>query len=264
MTDYQHILVERDGPVGTVWLNRPERMNALYTPVFEEFLDAIDGLAKDPEVRVVVISGKGRGFCAGGDIQLDVSQVGRWDATTTIYENEIGHRMVLDLIEMPKPVIARVNGPAVGGGCDLALACDIVIASEDAGFGEFWIRRGLTPAMGGAYFLPRLVGTHLAKQILFTGELVSATRAAEIGMINAVVPAEELDRAVAEMATRLAAMPTLAVRQVKKMVEASFDVTLADHLETTTHTAFFLSKTEDYAEGVAAFEERREPSFKGR
>jgi 2-(1,2-epoxy-1,2-dihydrophenyl)acetyl-CoA isomerase len=264
MSEYEHILLEREGPIATLWLNRPQRMNSLYTPVFEEFEDAVARVAKDDEARVLVVAGKGRAFCAGGDIKLDVSEVGKWDAARTLHENEIGHRMVQDLLELPKPVIARVQGAAVGGGCDLALACDIVIASTEGSFGEFWIRRGLTPGMGGAHFLPRLVGVHIAKQILFTGELVTAERAAAIGMINAVVAPEELDAEVAKMAAQLANMPTVTIRAVKRLVDSSFDMTLADHLESATYMAHFVSKTDDYAEGIAAFEEKREPRFRGR
>jgi 2-(1,2-epoxy-1,2-dihydrophenyl)acetyl-CoA isomerase len=264
MREYEHLVLEQDGRVATLSLNRPERMNSLYTPVFEEFVDALELLRDDASVRVVVVTGKGRAFCAGGDIKLDVAEVGEWDASRMIYENEIAHRMILGLRDLPKPVIARVNGVAVGGGCDLALACDIVIASTDAKFGEFWIRRGLTPGMGGAHMLPRLVGTHRAKQLLFTGELVDAERAAEMGMINAAVAPEDLDEEVGRMAAHLANMPTVTIRAVKKLVDSAFDMTLQDHLHLTTYSAHFVSQTEDYAEGVAAFQEKREPDFKGR
>ena len=261
---YEHILLEREGPIATLSLNRPERLNALYTPVFEEFVDAVEALGGDASVRVVIVTGEGRAFCAGGDIDLDVAKVGEWDPATMIYENEVAHRMIFGLLGLPKPVIARVNGPAVGGGCDLALACDIVIASTDASFGEFWIRRGLTPGMGGAYFLPRLVGTHLAKQILFTGELVEAQRAADIGMINLAVAPDDLDAEVIKLATHLAGMPTIAIRAVKKLVDSAFDMGLAEHFHTTTYAAHFVSQTQDYAKGVAAFKEKREPNFQGR
>jgi 2-(1,2-epoxy-1,2-dihydrophenyl)acetyl-CoA isomerase len=262
--EYEHLLLERDGRIARLWLNRPERMNSLYTPVFEEFVDALELLRDDQSARVVVISGKGRAFCAGGDIKLDVAEVGNWDASRMIYENEIAQRMILGIRELPKPVIARLNGVAVGGGCDLALACDIVIGSTHASLGEFWIRRGLTPGMGGAWMLPRLVGTHRAKQILFSGELVPAERAAAIGMINAAVAPDELDAEVDALAAQLANMPTVTIRAVKKLVDSAFDMTLADHFHLTTYSAHFVSQTEDYAEGVAAFQEKREPDFKGR
>jgi 2-(1,2-epoxy-1,2-dihydrophenyl)acetyl-CoA isomerase len=262
--EYEFLLLERDGPVARLWINRPDRLNALYTPVFEEFVDAVAQVRDDREVRVVVVSGKGRAFCAGGDIKLDVAEVGKWDPATLIYENEICHRMIQGLLDLPKPVIGRVNGPAVGGGCDLALACDILIASTDAYLGEFWVRRGLTPGMGGAWFLPRLVGPHLAKQILFTGERVSAERAAQIGMINAAVAPEDLDAEVDALAAQLANMPTITLRAIKKLADSAFEMSLADHFHTTTYSAHFVSQTEDYAEGVAAFEERREPRFRGR
>lgn len=262
--EYEHLLLERDGRIARLWFNRPNSLNSLYTAVFEEFADAMRVLKADHESRVVVLSGKGRAFCAGGDIKLDVSQVGSWDATRMIYENEVAHNMILGLRDLPKPVICRLNGVAVGGGCDIVLACDIVIGSTDASLGEFWIRRGLTPGMGGAYFLPRLVGTMRAKQILFSGELVGAERAAEIGMINAAVAPDQLDAEVDKVAHHLANMPTVTIRAVKKLVDSAFDMNLQDHLHLTTYSGHFVSQTKDYQEGVAAFQEKREPDFKGR
>jgi 2-(1,2-epoxy-1,2-dihydrophenyl)acetyl-CoA isomerase len=262
--EYETIRLEREGPIATVLLNRPDRLNAMYTKLFEEFSDAFEQIRADDSMRVVVITGAGRAFCAGGDIKLDVSQVGSWEPKTMVYENEIGHRMIRDIRQLPRPVIARVNGVAVGGGCDLALACDIVIASTEASFGEFWIRRGLLPGMGGAQMLPFLVGTHRAKELLFTGDRIDAEEAARIGLINRAVAPEELDDAVDAMAQRLANMPTMAIGVIKKMVHNVTDGELESQFQISTAAYHMLSHTEDYAEGVAAFQEKREPVFKGR
>jgi 2-(1,2-epoxy-1,2-dihydrophenyl)acetyl-CoA isomerase len=261
--EYETIRLEREGPVATVLLNRPERLNAMYTKWFEEFSEAFELIRRDDSMRVVVITGAGRAFCAGGDIKLDVSQTGSWDPRTMVYENEIAQRVIRDIRQLPRPVIARVNGVAVGGGCDLALACDIVIASTDASFGEFWIRRGLLPGMGGAQLLPFLVGSHRAKELLFTGERIDAEEAARIGLINRAVAPDALDDAVDTLAARLANMPTMAIGMVKKMVHSVTDAELESQFQVSTSSYHLLSATEDYREGVRAFEEKREPVFKG-
>jgi 2-(1,2-epoxy-1,2-dihydrophenyl)acetyl-CoA isomerase len=262
--EFETLLLQREGPVATVLLNRPERLNAMYTCMFEELAEVFARIRADDSMRVVVLTGAGRAFCAGGDIKLDVSQVGDWSARTMLYENDIAHRVILDIRSLRKPVIARVNGVAVGGGCDLALACDIVIASEDASFGEFWVRRGLIPGMGAAQMLPFLVGTHRAKALLFTGDRIDAVEAERIGLINAVVAPGELDATVGALATRLANMPTMAVGAVKQMVHHVTDRGLSEQFQISAYGYHLLSHTEDYGEGVAAFEERREPRFEGR
>jgi 2-(1,2-epoxy-1,2-dihydrophenyl)acetyl-CoA isomerase len=262
--DYETIRLEREGPVATVMLNRPERLNAMYTRMFEEISEAFAAIRADDSMRVVVVTGAGRAFCAGGDIKLDVSQVGAWEPRTMVYENEIAHRVIRDIRELPRPVIARVNGVAVGGGCDLALACDVVIASTDASFGEFWVRRGLLPGMGGTQFLPFLVGTHRAKELLFTGDRIGADEAARIGLINRAVAPGDLDEAVDALAQRLANMPTMAIGVIKKMVHNVTDAGMEQTFQISTSAYHMLSHTEDYGEGVAAFQEKREPDFNGR
>lgn len=262
--EYETILLERDGAVATLTLNRPDRLNAMYTRLFEEFSEAFALIRAEESLRAVVITGAGRAFCAGGDIKLDVSQVQEWGPRTTLYENEIAHRMIRDIRELPRPVIARVNGPAVGGGCDLALACDIVIASTEASFGEFWVRRGLVTGMGGAQMLPWLVGAHKAKELLFTGDKIDGEEAARIGLVNRTVDPEQLDEEVRVMADRLAAMPTMAIGVAKQMVHSVTDVGLGDRFAVSTYAYHLLSHTDDYAEGVKSFEDRREPRFEGK
>jgi 2-(1,2-epoxy-1,2-dihydrophenyl)acetyl-CoA isomerase len=264
VADFETVRLLRDGDVATVLLNRPERLNAMYTKVFEDFSAAFALIREDETMRAVVVTGAGRGFCAGGDITLDLAEVNGWDTHRHLYENEIGHRMIRDVRELPRPVIAKVNGPAVGGGCDLALACDIVIASTDAVFGEFWVRRGLPTGMGGAQLLPFLVGTHKAKELLFTGDRVDGEEAARIGLVNRTVAPDALDAEVDALARRLAAMPTVAIGVVKKMVHTVTDRELETQFQISTHAYHLLKHTEDHAEGVAAFQESREPVFRGR
>jgi enoyl-CoA hydratase/carnithine racemase len=257
------VAIERDGGVLQLRLDRPDRMNALYQQVYLDMLDGLARAAGDASVRAVVVTGTGeRAFCAGGDMQLDLSAIAHYGPAQLLDECKESQDMVRAIRDLAKPVIARVNGVAVGGGCDLALCCDIVVASTTASFGEFWVRRGIVPDMGGAYWLPRLVGSHRAKELLFTGDRIDAALAAEIGMINRAVPPERLDADVYGLAQRLASMPTLAIGAIKELVNREPD--LDTYFELARHALFTMTHTEDHVEGVAAYMERREPDFRGR
>jgi enoyl-CoA hydratase/carnithine racemase len=226
-------------------------------------LSALAMAGADETIRSVVITGTGdRAFCAGGDMKLDLAVIADYGPTQLLEECKESQDMVRAIRDLPKPVIARVNGVAVGGGCDLALCCDIVIASANASFGEFWVRRGIIPDMGGAYLLPRLVGTHRAKELLFTGDRIDAEEAARIGMINRAVPVDALDDEAYGMARRLANMPTVAIGAIKELVNREPDID--QYLETARHALFTMTHTEDHREGVAAFGQKREPVFRGR
>jgi 2-(1,2-epoxy-1,2-dihydrophenyl)acetyl-CoA isomerase len=261
--EFESVVLERDGAVAQLRLNRPDRLNALYRQLYLDFLEGLDRVAADPTMRALVVTGTGeRAFCAGGDMKLDLAVISDYSPTQLIEECQESQEIVNGVRDLRKPVIARVNGVAVGGGCDLALACDIVIASTEASFGEFWIRRGIIPDMGGAYLLPRLVGTHKAKELLFTGDRIAAGEAAAIGMINRAVAPDELDEAAYGFAARLAAMPTLAIGAIKELIHNEPD--LDGYFAAARHALFTMTSTEDHAEGVAAFAERREPNFQGR
>jgi enoyl-CoA hydratase/carnithine racemase len=261
--EFETVVMERDGGVAQLRLNRPERLNSLIQQVYLDMLSALAMAGADETIRSVVITGTGdRAFCAGGDMKLDLAVIADYGPTQLLEECKESQDMVRAIRDLPKPVIARVNGVAVGGGCDLALCCDIVIASTNASFGEFWVRRGIIPDMGGAYLLPRLVGTHRAKELLFTGDRIDAEEAARIGMINRAVPVDALDEVAYGMARRLANMPTVAIGAIKELVNREPDID--QYLETARHALFTMTHTEDHREGVAAFEQKREPVFRGR
>lgn len=261
--EFETVVLERAGAVAQLRLNRPDRMNSLIQRVYLDMIEGLGLVGVDEELRSLVITGTGeRAFCAGGDMKLDLAVIADYGPTQLLEECKESQDMVRAIRNLAKPVIARVNGVAVGGGCDLALCCDIVIASTSASFGEFWVRRGIIPDMGGGYFLPRLVGSHRAKELLFTGDRISAEEAARINMINRAVAPDALDEDVYGLAGRLANMPTVAIGAIKEMVNA--EPSLDQYLETARHALFLMTHTEDHKEGVAAFEEKREPAFKGR
>ena len=216
----------------------------------------IEDAAGDNSARVLVITATGSAFCAGADVKAMASD-GR--------ELGGGHvNLPLLLHQFDKPVIAAINGVAVGGGLDLALACDIRIASDQSRFAEVFIRRGLIPAMGGIFFLPRLVGLDRACQMIWTGDMISAEEAERIGLVTSVVPHDELHSATLELAEKLAKGPPLAIQKAKRAIYQGLGTDLATSLEVTSAAVAELSRTEDHAEGARAFVEKREPVFTGR
>jgi 2-(1,2-epoxy-1,2-dihydrophenyl)acetyl-CoA isomerase len=261
---YETILLTRRGQVCTLSLNRPDKLNALYDQVYWDMLDALPKLAKDHDVRALVLTGEGRAFCAGGDIHLDVGTLENRSATGVLDLSALSQKVSKVIYEFPKPVIARVNGVAVGGGFDLALACDIIIASDRARFGQFWVRRGMVPDMGGGWMLPKRIGMHLAKELVFTGDLIDAARAEKIGLCNRVVAHEDLDHATYELADRLAALPTQTIAMTKKLMNHGASESLDDYFQMANLAVFYLSQTDDHLEGIRAFKESREPRYTGR
>lgn len=250
-SDYETLKVERDGPVATLTLNRPAQMNALYRQSYFDLVDALAWARDDESVRVVVMTGAGdRAFCAGGDKHLDLPVLSGLGSAGMVTDARIAQSAILAIRELDKPVIARVNGVAVGGGCDIALACDIVIASRTASFGAFWILRGILPAMGGGYFLPRLVGTHRAKELIFTGDRIDAEEAERIGMINRVVDAGELDDAVYGLARRIAERSALALGISKKLIDVHAEGSLASYFEAAGWADAMLVQGDEHAAGV--------------
>jgi enoyl-CoA hydratase/carnithine racemase len=204
-------------------------------------------------VRAVVITGTGRGFCSGVDLGPSASVVA---GLTEI------HEIIKGITNMEKPVIALINGVAVGGGLDLAMACDIRIASEKANLSEIFVKRGLLPDMGGAYFLPRLVGLGKAKELIFTGEIIDAKEAERIGLVNKVVPHEKLNSTGMELARKLAKGPTLAIGKAKIAINREMELNLDSALKDAIEAGIFIFGTEDALEGIMAFVEKREPKFK--
>jgi 2-(1,2-epoxy-1,2-dihydrophenyl)acetyl-CoA isomerase len=245
-------------------LNRPDRLNALTVEVAKDFKAAI-AEAIERGARAIVLTGAGRAFSAGGDLR-EMQEIAKKDGRAEAFFDEplrLLNEAIVLIRETPVPFIAAVNGVASGGGCNLALACDLVIAAESARFNQAFIKIGLIPDCGGTFMLPRLVGWKRATELLFTGELVSAKAAAEMGMINSVSPDDELMSRAMAMADKLAQAPTAAIAEIKKLLEASATNDLRSHLDLERETQIESGKTKDFVEGVSAFLEKRPPRFVG-
>jgi len=263
--DYQTLLVSREEGVTTVTLNRPERLNAFNTLMRQEITRIAEELKDDEETRVIVITGAGRAFCAGGDVREMANRTGAPPAGDPRDNfRQGGMRAVLALREIDKPIIAAVNGPAAGGGMGLALCCDIRIASENATFGQVFVKRGLVPDWGASWFLPRLVGTSKACELIWTGEMIDANEAERLGIVSRVVPADDLLKVSKELAAKIAKGAPLAIRMSKLAIFKGLQMDLATELEFEAYGQAVCMRTEDHREGVKAFLEKREPVFKGR
>jgi 2-(1,2-epoxy-1,2-dihydrophenyl)acetyl-CoA isomerase len=255
----------KDG-VAVLTMNRPDRLNALSTTMLEALAEALSRLAEDAEVGVVVLTGAGRGFCAGGDVKAMAE--GSEMAGTTLEERAQGLRRHMEvsrwLHEMPKPTIAMVRGPAAGAGLSLALACDVRIASDSARFATAFARVGYSGDFGGSYYLTQLVGTAKARELYFTADIVDAGQALALGLVNRVVPDPRLEEETLTLAGRLARGPRVAYSYMKRNMNAAETGTLKDllDLEAWHHTR--CGMTEDHREAARAFVEKREPTFRGR
>ncbi|NLU70901.1 enoyl-CoA hydratase [Streptomyces sp. HNM0574] len=251
---------------GTAWitLDRPHAMNALTWDHREHLIALLDGFSADPGVRAVVLTATGRGFCAGADLKGGGGGGERvpGDVARTIRRG--AQRLVSAVLDCEKPVVAAVNGTAAGIGSHLALACDLVIASDRAKFTEVFVRRGLVPDGGGAYLLPRLVGPQKAKELMFFGDSLPAAEAERMGLVNRVVPADELEKTAREWADRLASGPTRALALTKRLVNDSLDGGRSGAFEAEAQAQEINMTTADAAEGVTAFVERRAPHYRGR
>ncbi len=251
--------------VATITLNRPEVMNALNRGMYAELELAFRDANRDPEVRCVVLTGAGRAFCSGDDVKQIMLGEQR-DATATRLRDARPRPTpaAAAVLECDRPVIAAVNGPAVGWGMDLTLFCDIRIASENARFGELFIKRGLVSDIGGLWRLPRIVGPSKAAELLFTGEVIDAREAERIGLVSRVVPAEDLLPAALELALKIAANPPIAMRYMKEGLRRSVHASMEEMGEYVGNALAYLFTTEDHREGALSFVERREPVFRGR
>ncbi|MBA2947136.1 enoyl-CoA hydratase/isomerase family protein [Streptomyces himalayensis] len=251
---------------GVLWitLNRPEAMNAVTWDQRERIIQLLADASADPDVRAVVITATGRGFCAGADLRGAPSTAERipGDVARTI---RLGaQRLIAAVLDCEKPVIAAVNGTAAGIGAHLAFACDLVLAAESAKFIEVFVRRGLVPDGGGAYLLPRLIGPQRAKELMFFGDSLPAAEAERLGLVNRVVPPGELEKTARDWAQRLAAGPTRALALTKHLVNASLDSDRATAFAAEAAAQEINMATADAQEGVTAFVERRAPAYKGR
>jgi enoyl-CoA hydratase/carnithine racemase len=254
------LLVERaPNGVVTLTLNRPEKKNAMNRAMFDELLAVFREVNDSPTDRVLVITGAGSAFCSGADLADRAT-----DARHSLARLHWVADIALALHRIPRPVIAKVNGVAVGAGMNLALGCDLIVASEHARFSELFARRGLSIDFAGSWLLPRLIGMHRAKELAFLADIISAKEAAEIGLVNRVVPADQLDAFVGDWADRLAAGPPLTLAMTKRLLTNSFGVSMDEALEAEGLAQTVNLGTDDTTEAIRAFLEKREPHFKGR
>ena len=258
---FETIVVARDAGVVTVTLNRPEKKNAINGPMWDELLATFREVGFNSDDRVVVITGAGGAFCSGAD--LSGGGTGRREMHQLASMRHVGD-VCLALARLPQPVIAKVGGVAAGAGLNLALGCDLIVASDEARFSEIFARRGLSIDFGGSYFLPRLVGMHKAKELALFADIISAKEAEAMGLVNRVVPAGELDAFVDDWARKLAGGPPIALAQTKRLLSNSYAVTLEQALEDEGWAQTVNFSTADTAEAMAAFLEKRDPKFQGR
>lgn len=257
----QHdLMVEKLGPILSLTLNRPESLNAFSPDMILGLKEAIGQARFDEDIQVIVLSGAGRSFSAGGDVKT----MGQADGSQ-VYEH-IGklNELILLMKEIEKPIIAAVHGFAAGAGFNLVLACDLIAAAEDSKFALSFSQVGLISDGGGSYFVPRLLGPHLAKQFFYTAEPIPAERLYQLGAINYLFPLEKLQEETTKLALKLAHGPGKAYGKIKKLVDHSFTASLAELLELERLNQPLMVQTEDHKEGIIAFKEKRKPVFKGK
>jgi 2-(1,2-epoxy-1,2-dihydrophenyl)acetyl-CoA isomerase len=258
---FQFIKYEVANGVATITLNRPEVYNALNDEITFELQDAFKSVAKDQSARVVVLTGEGKAFCSGQDLKASSSQ-GKRSFLDSLHKRY--NPLILGMRNLPKPIVCRLNGVAAGAGCSIALACDIIVASEEATLIEVFINIGLVPDSGSSFFLPRLTGMARAFELCSMGNRVKGHEAFELGLVNKVVKPEELDAAVKLYTDYFSNAPTRAIGLIKKMLNKSSTSTLDEMLEYEAYCQEIAGSTADHKEGVTAFLEKRKPAFQGK
>ncbi|MEW6296929.1 MAG: enoyl-CoA hydratase-related protein [Thermodesulfobacteriota bacterium] len=258
---YENILFERDGAVGVLKINRPKSLNALNPATLHEIAACLDELRRDQTIRCLIITGEGdRAFVAGADIAAMVTM----NALEGKRFSALGLGVLRQLEELPIPVIAAVNGFALGGGTELALACDLIIAAEKAKFGQPEINLGVIPGFGGTQRLARRIGLPRARELIYSGDMIDAETALRYGLVNKVVPSADLMAEATALANKLAAKPPIAIRQAKTAINAGVDMDLDNGCRFENEAFALTFATEDKAEGMKAFLEKREAKFTGR
>ena len=256
---YETLIVDEVDRVVTITMNRPRRKNAANSVMWEELSDVVQALHSADEVRAVILTGAGGDFCSGADVSGEETR-----SRHMLHSMRHIGDLCLSLQRLAQPTVAKVRGVAAGAGLNMALACDMVIAAEGARFSEIFARRGLVVDFGGSWLLPRLVGMHRAKELVLLADIIDAAEADRIGLVNRVVPEAELDAVVASIAARLAAGPPIALAMSKRLLNNSFDVTLEQALDDEGLAQTVTFSTEDVAEAMGAFIDKRDPVFRGR
>ena len=259
--DYEGIVLDKEGGIATLRLNRPEQLNAVSTTMELSIRRALNDISKDKSIKVLILTGTGRGFCAGTDVNSGLP------ALHKMSEKELAEVMritALSFYNISKPTIAAINGVTAGVGMAMALLCDMRIASEKATFTAGYVRMGLTPDVGSTYLLPRLVGTARAMEFMITGDLIDAAEAYRIGMLNKVVPEEELMKTARELATKIARGAPIAIELTKQDIRRSAHNSIEQQIELEASTFYTCLQTEDHKEAAKAFLEKRRPEFKGK
>lgn len=273
--DFRDLIYEKKDNIATITLNRPEKLNAFSVNMIKGWVEALKDAQDDDSVRVILVTGAGKAFCAGGDVQAMKRGEGFFSeedfppagANNAYHKKkslwELIHRVPLTLENIDKPVICAVNGDAVGAGCDMALMCDLRIAADSARFSEGYVKLGLVPGDGGAFLLPRLVGLPRALELLWTGDMISARDAWQMGLVNRVVPGENLLEETYRLANKIAQGPPLAIRMIKRAVYQGLKSDLKTSLDLISSHMAIITETLDHREGVNALLEKRKPDFKG-
>lgn len=262
MPDYESLIWQQEGHVVTITLNRPEKLNAMSRVMFEELGDAFERVATENGIRAVVVTGAGDAFCSGADLTDPANLVA--SGLEAKDRMRMVNRSALAVMACPKPTIARVTGIAAGAGCNLALSCDLIVATRDARFAELFVKRGLVVDFGGSWALSRLLPLHKAKELALLGETLSAEEADRLGLVNRLCDASEIDVVVKELTARLAALPPRAVSAIKQNLNRAPESSIEETLETEAHSQALLIPSEDTREAITAWVEKREPRFTGR
>ena len=258
-----HVLYHVEGHIAVITLNRPEVKNAFSPEMITLWKGYLEEARADKAVRVIIVTGSGDTFCSGGDIRdMAEGKLMSWEMKRFLWEGV--HRIVLTMEDLDKPVIAAINGAAMGAGLDMALMCDLRVCSDRARLAESYILMGLVPGDGGAYFLPRLVGVTKAMELLLTGDVISPEEALQIGLVNQVVPHERLMEETMILAEKIANKPPLAICMMKRAVYQGQMSTLRSHLDYISSQIALLSETGDHREAAKAFLEKRKPVFVGK